>query len=66
MVPKTRVLTFSHSAQGTKAHDPQIIGQEHAQRYYHIRTPLTKKDTVMFRYDLEGYGYGAPLPLDII
>ena len=65
ILPKTLVLTFSHAHQASECHDPQIAGSEHAPRYYHIRTPLTKGDVVMFRFDLEGYAYGASLPLDI-
>ena len=27
--------------------------------------PIDKNDTVMYRFDLEGYTYGAALPIDI-
>ncbi len=36
-----------------------------ADRYYHIKTPLTRFDMVMYRYDLIGYSWGATIPLDI-
>lgn len=65
VLPKTLVYTFSHSYQAEQCHDPQVIGSSYAERYYHIRTPLQKADLVMFRFDLEGYAYGASQPLDI-
>lgn len=65
MIPKTMVFKFSHALEAGNARDPQIVGQENADRYYHIRTPLKRNDLVMFRFDLEGYAYGASLPLDI-
>lgn len=39
-------LWYSHSlipSKMSKAHDPHIQGQEHAQRYYHIRDAIDKK-----------------------
>ena len=65
LIPKSLVKTFSHSSQASECQDSQIVGQQYSPKYYHIRTPLTKADSVMFRFDLEGYAYGAALPLDI-
>ena len=39
-------------------------GQEWAPRYYHIRTPETRRNGEMYRYDLVGYSYGIGWPLN--
>jgi len=64
--PKSLVLTFSHAHQAARVGDIQVRGYEHANRYYHIITPLKNETCVMYRYRLEGYAYGCSKPLDII
>lgn len=65
MCPKKLVMCLDHAKQAEEIHDIQQTGQEYAARYYHIFTPLKKSDLVMYRFDLEGYAYGAAQPLDI-
>lgn len=64
--PEQLVLTFSHAHQAKEAQDAQMKGFEHAQRYYHITTPIKQKSCVMYRYQLKGFAYGCAKPLDII
>ncbi|XP_063728855.1 uncharacterized protein LOC134856517, partial [Symsagittifera roscoffensis] len=62
----TKVFEISHAAQAQELQDPQVTGQERAERYYQIRTPLNVSCLVMYRFDLEGYSYGVARPLDLV
>ena len=64
ITPRTMVFAWD-SVEEEKAGDKQIVGEEWAPRYYHIRTPVRTKSNVMYRYDLIGYSYGLGQPLDL-
>ena len=53
--PEQLVFTFSHSDQADEARDQEVAGFEHANRYYHIITPIEQSSTVMYRFQLKGY-----------
>ncbi|GGK80983.1 hypothetical protein [Amphritea balenae] len=53
------VLTFTHPKNGYAA------GEEWEKRYYHIKTPVKKNSTDMWRYDLKGYSYGLSKPISL-
>lgn len=60
------VFVFEQSKDQNDAGDVQIAGQEWAQRYYHIFTPLVSSDAVMFHFNLVGYSYGIGEALDLV
>ena len=64
--PEQLVLTFNHASQAKEAQDTQVKGFEHANRYYHISTPIAQNSCVMYRFQLKGFAYGCAQPLDII
>ena len=53
------VLAFTHPKDG------YAKGEEWAQRYYHIKTPVKKNSIEMWRYDLTGYSYGISKPISL-
>lgn len=57
IVVRKGVFSFTHPKDGYQQ------GQEHAQRWYHIRTPDARNNGEMYRYDLVGYAQGIARPL---
>lgn len=53
------VFAFTHPENSYPA------GEEWAERYYHIRTPVKVRSEEMWRYDLTGYSYGIGRPLSM-
>ena len=48
--PEQLVFTFDHAYQANEAQDRQMKGFEHANRYYHIITPIEQASRVMYRF----------------
>ena len=65
-VADTLVLAIDHVSQARQLSDIEVRGQEWANRYYTIRTPLTAGSRVMYRYTMIGYSYGVAKPLDCV
>ena len=65
-VGTTQVLAINHSAQASQLEDTQKAGEEWANRYYRIRTPLKVGCRVMYRFTMTGYSYGEGKPIDCV
>ena len=63
MTPRTFVFVWYYGLSAQSV-DPHVAGQVRAERYYHIKTPIGRKSSTMYRFDLVGYSYGEKTPLD--
>ena len=64
ITPRTLVFAWEFG-QSFQSGDPHIPGKVWDYRYYHIKTPIGRRSSTMYRFDLVGYSYGSDTPLDI-
>jgi hypothetical protein len=63
-VPHACVHFHDHAHMCVLAGDAQVKGQEHRQTYFHVRTPIKAKSSIMFHIKIEGYVYSGSHAID--